>query len=105
MMLQTKQNASDCAYIEKLKTKNEKQLKMLLESLEKEIKKIETEKTKIENKLKNKIKKEHFIKDAIMEKWRTPNAELLSAIKEVENGEVVSFDTHQQAMDYLNAED
>ena len=104
-MAQTKQDEADYAYIEKLKSKSERQLKTMLDTLEKEAIKIKTEKTRLEDKLADKIKKGHFVKDALMEKWRTPSAELLEAIKEVENGEVVSFDNHQQAMDYLNAED
>ncbi|WP_265607345.1 hypothetical protein [Campylobacter jejuni] len=40
----------------------------------------------LENKLKDKIKKGHFVKDALMEKWRTPSAELLEAMKELKNG-------------------
>lgn len=94
----------DCVYIEKLKSKSERQLKLMLDTLEKETIKITAEKTRIENKLKEKIKKSHFVKDALMEKWRTPSPELLESIKEVERGEVISFENHQQAMDYLNAE-
>lgn len=101
---QEKQDTLDYAYIEKLKTKSERQLKTMLDTLEKETIKITAEKEKLENRLKEKIKRGHFIKDALMEKWRTPSKELLEAIKEVEKGEVVSFDNHQQAMDYLNAE-
>ena len=59
----------------------------MLNTLNQEIIRIKAEQLKLENKLKEKIKKEHFVKDAIMEKWRTPSAELLEAIKEVENGE------------------
>lgn len=105
MIAQTKQDNADYAYIEKLKTKSERQLKVMLDTLAKETIKIKAEKSKLEDRLREKIKKEHFIKDALMEKWRTPSPELLEAIKEVERGEVISFDNHQQAMDYLNAED
>lgn len=77
----------------------------MLDTLEKEAEKIKVEKSKLEDKLKEKIKKGHFVKDALMEKWCTPSPQLLEAIKEVERGEVVSFDNHQEAMDYLNAED
>ncbi|HEC1770841.1 TPA: hypothetical protein R1738_001442 [Campylobacter lari] len=77
MSTQQKQEDLDYLYIEKLKTKSERQLKVMLDTLEKEIVKIQAEKTKLENKLKDKIKKEHFIKDALMEKWRTPSKELL----------------------------
>ena len=104
MTTQTKQDDLDYAYIKKLKTKSEKQLKVMLDTLEKKAIKITAEKVKLENNLKETIKRGHFIKDALMERWRTPSKELLEAIKEVERGEVVSFDNHQQAMDYLNAE-
>ena len=70
----------DLDYIEKLKEKSERQLKVILDNLEKETIKIAAEKTRIENKLKEKIKKSHFVKDALMEKWRTPSKELLEAI-------------------------
>ncbi|WP_265607346.1 hypothetical protein, partial [Campylobacter jejuni] len=53
--------------IEKLKTKSERQLKVMLDTLEKETIKIQAEKAKLENKLKDKIKKGHFVKDALME--------------------------------------
>ncbi|EAV9735610.1 hypothetical protein FSE31_09680, partial [Campylobacter coli] len=75
MLAQEKQDNLDYIYIEKLKTKSERQLKIMLDNLEKEIIKIQAEKTKLENKLKDKIKKGHFVKDALMEKWRTPSAE------------------------------
>ncbi|WP_265611676.1 hypothetical protein, partial [Campylobacter jejuni] len=55
-------------------------------TLEKETIKIQAEKAKLENKLKDKIKKGHFVKDALMEKWRTPSAELLEAMQELKNG-------------------
>lgn len=76
----------------------------MLDTLEKEITRIEAEKSRLEYRLKEKIKKGHFIKDTLMEKWRTPSNELLEVIKEVENGKVVSFDNMQQAMEYLNTE-
>ncbi|ANV97649.1 hypothetical protein BBW65_01980 [Helicobacter enhydrae] len=98
----TRQDTLDQAYIEKLRTKNEKQLKGMMDALEKETMKINAEKKRIENKLNNRIRKKHFIQDALMEKWRTPSARLLNAIEEVERGEVVSFENHQQAMEYLN---
>lgn len=105
MMTQEKQDNLDNIYIEKLKTKSERQLKIMLDTLEKEAEKIKAEKTKLEDKLKEKIKKGHFVKDAIMDKWRTPSEELLEAIEGVKRGDVISFATHQEAMDYLNAED
>ncbi|WP_265611668.1 hypothetical protein, partial [Campylobacter jejuni] len=77
MLAQEKQDNLDYIYIEKLKTKSERQLKVMLDTLEKETIKIQAEKAKLENKLKDKIKKGHFVKDALMEKWRTPSAELL----------------------------
>ena len=75
----------DLEYIEKLKEKSERQLKVILDNLKKETIKIAAEKTRIENKLKEKIKKSHFVKDALMEKWRTPSKELLEAINEIKN--------------------
>ena len=103
-MTQAQIDNADYIYIEKLKEKSERQLKVMLDTLEKETIKITAEKTKIENKLKEKIKKSHFVKDALMEKWRTPSKELLEAINEVKNNEVISFDNHKDAMEYLNAE-
>jgi hypothetical protein len=103
-MTQAQIDNADYIYIEKLKEKSERQLKVMLDTLEKETIKIAAEKTRIENKLKEKIKKSHFVKDALMEKWRTPSKELLEAIKEVKNNEVISFDNHKDAMEYLNAE-
>uniref|UniRef100_UPI002242B337 hypothetical protein n=1 Tax=Campylobacter jejuni TaxID=197 RepID=UPI002242B337 len=76
----------DYIYIEKLKTKSERQLKVMLDTLEKETIKIQAEKAKLENKLKDKIKKGHFVKDALMEKWRTHISELLEAMQELKNG-------------------
>lgn len=73
-------------YIEKLKSKSERQLKVMLDTLEKEATKIQAEKARLENKLKDKITKGHLVKDALMEKWRTPSAELLEAIQEINNG-------------------
>ncbi|ARR04778.1 MULTISPECIES: hypothetical protein [Campylobacter] len=103
-MTQAQIDNADYLYIEKLKEKSERQLKVMLDTLEKETIKIAAEKTRIENKLKEKIKKSHFVKDALMEKWRTPSKELLEAINEVKNNEVISFDNHKDAMEYLNAE-
>lgn len=97
-MTQTKQDNADYAYIEKLRTKSERQLKIMLDILEKETIKIKAEKTKLEDKLKEKIKKGHFVKDALMEKWRTPSAELLEAIKEVERGETTTYDSVDEMM-------
>lgn len=101
---QEKQDKLDYAYIEKLGKKSERQLTKILNTLDKEIIKITIEKEKIERKLNEKIKKKHFVKDALMEKWRTPSEELLEAINEVKNNEVISFENHKDAMEYLNAE-
>lgn len=89
--METSQECKDYAYIHKLQSKNERQLKTMLDALNREITKIKAEQFRLETKLKEKIKKEHFVKDAIMEKWRTPSAELLEAIREVENGEVTRY--------------
>lgn len=56
-----------------LNFKSERQLKVMLDTLEKEALKITAEKTRIENKLKEKIKKSHFVKDTLMKKWRLVN--------------------------------
>lgn len=98
MLAQEKQDNSDYIYIEKLKTKSERQLKVMLDTLEKETIKIQAEKAKLENKLKDKIKKGHFVKDALMEKWRTPGAELLEAIEEVKRGETTTYNSVEEMM-------
>lgn len=103
-MTQNKIDNTDYIYIEKLKAKSERQLKVMLDTLEKEAIKIKAEQTRLENKLKDKIKKGHFIKDALIEKWKTPSEQLLQAINEVKNNEVISFENHKDAMEYLNAE-
>ena len=54
-MAQTKQDEADYAYIEKLKSKSERQLKTMLDTLEKEAIKIKAEKTRLEDKLADKI--------------------------------------------------
>lgn len=95
---QTKQDNADYAYIEKLKTKTERQLKTMLDTLEKEAMKLKAEKTKIDDKIKEKIKKGHFIKDALMEKWQTPSKELLEAIEEVKRGETTTYDSVDEMM-------
>lgn len=83
---QKKQDKLDYAYIEKLGKKSERQLIKMLNALDKEIIKITIEKAKIESKLKEKIKKKHFVKDVLISQWRTPNDELLEAINEIKNG-------------------
>lgn len=85
-MIQAKIDNADYIYIEKLRAKNERQLKVMLDTLEKETIKIKIEQTKLENKLKDKIKKSHFVKDILMERWRQPSQELLEAIQEIQNG-------------------
>ena len=98
---QEKQDKLDYAYIEKLGKKSERQLTKILNTLDKEIIKITIEKEKIERKLNEKIKKKHFVKDVLMEKWRTPSEELLEAIKEIENGGGIlcnSFDEFKREM-------
>lgn len=47
----------------------------------------------------------HFSIVKEKEKKLKPSKRLLNAIKEVQNGEVVSFATHAEAMKYLNAND
>ena len=60
-------------YIYKLQAKNERQLKIMLDSLEKEITKIKAETTKLESKLKEKVKRGHFLKNALIERSKTPS--------------------------------
>lgn len=57
------------AYIEKLAIKSERQLKTMLDTLERDISILRVEQTKLETKIKKKIKKEYFVKNALMEKW------------------------------------
>lgn len=97
-MIEQKQDELDSAYIEKLKTKSERELKKILDTLEKETIKITAEKTRLENKIRDRIKKGHFVKDALMEKWRTPNKELLEAIEEVERGETTTYNNVDEMM-------
>ena len=66
------------------KTKSEKELRKMLDS-------IEEEQTEL-------IKKGHFIKDALMEKWRTPSEELLEAIEEVKRGETYKCSSGQEML-------
>lgn len=77
MTTQEKQNDLDYTFIEKLKTKNEKQLIIMLDVLEKEITKIKAEKTKLENKLNDILNKETLIKEAICKKWNFISIEKL----------------------------
>ncbi|MCI5633765.1 hypothetical protein [Helicobacter sp.] len=79
-----KQEKLDYAYIAELKTKSEKELRKMLDS-------IEEEQTEL-------IKKGHFIKDALMEKWRTPSEELLEAIEEVKRGETYKCSSGQEML-------
>ena len=100
-MIQESQEALDYAYIEELKTKSEKQLRIMLDNIDEEIEKTQAEKARIENKLKETIKKGHFVKDVLMEKWRTPRESLLNAIKEIENGECETYDTVEEAIEAM----
>lgn len=86
------------SYVEKLQNKSERQLQTMLNNIEKETAKIEAEKNRLENKLKEKIKKGYLIKDALIEKWRTPSDELLEAIKEVENGQTTKYSSVDEMM-------
>lgn len=90
---------NDYSFIDKLREKNERQLKAMLSVLGKDIAKLKAEQDRINNKLEQKIKKEHFVKDALIEKWRTPNEELLVAIKEIENGESTVYDNVEEMME------
>ena len=92
-MTTERQDKLDYEYIDKLKTKSERQLKMMLDSLGKQKTKLIAEQTKLQNRINDKIKKEHFIKDALMEKWRTPSKELLEAIKEVQSGQTTTYNS------------
>ena len=102
-MTQTRQKEANEAYIKKLETKSERQLKTMLDILEKEVKKIEAEKLKLEAKKKDKIDKGHFIKDALMEKWRN-SQEILEAKKEVERGETTTYNNVDEMMKDLKNE-
>lgn len=92
------QDELDSIYIEKLKTKSERELKKLLDTLEKETIKITAEKIRLENKIKDRIKKGHFVKDALMDKWRTPSADLSEAIEEVKRGETTTYNNVDEMM-------
>lgn len=85
-MTQVQINNSDYIYIEKLKQKSERQLKTMLDNVEKNEIKLKAEQTRLKNKLQKEIKKKHFIKDLLMEKWRMAKPELLEAMNEIENG-------------------
>ena len=100
-MLQINKDRNDYKYIEKLKDKSERQLLNLKESIKKRLIKIEAEKEKLDLQFQENLKKEHFVKDALMDLWRTPNQELLKAIEEVQKGEVETYknyDEYERAM-------
>ena len=94
----------DLEYIEKLRVKNNRQLSVLLNTMEKNILKIKLDRIKLDNKLNEAEKKCHFVKDILMERWRQPSQELLEAIKEVENGETTIYDSVDDMMKDLNNE-
>ena len=97
-MTTERQDKLDYDYIDKLKGKSERQLKTMLDSLGKQKTKLMTEQTKLQNRINDKIKKEHFIKDALMEKWRTPSKEFLEAIKEVQSGQTTTYNSVDEMM-------
>ena len=97
-MTTERQDKLDYDYIDKLKGKSERQLKTMLDSLGKQKTKLMTEQTKLQNRINDKIKKEHFVKDALMEKWRTPSKELLEAIKEVQSGQTTTYNSVDEMM-------
>lgn len=77
---------------EKYVSMSERQLKSLLATTSKKIAEFKANIRANEIKMQNTIKKEHLIKDALMEKWRQPSDELKEAIREVENGETTTYD-------------
>ena len=97
-MTTEQQDRLDYDYIDKLKGKSERQLKTMLDSLGKQKTKLMTEQTKLQNRINDKIKKEHFVKDALMEKWRMPSKELLEAIKEVQSGQTTTYNSVDEMM-------
>ncbi len=69
---------------------------------------IENADTSIINAIKAILKTRSTINFTIQQEKKkkiTPSKRLLKAIKEVENGEVVSFSNYNEAMKYLNAND
>ncbi|KAA3684592.1 hypothetical protein [Campylobacter fetus] len=92
--------------MEHLKYQNysERKLFNALNNTRATIAKIKTEKEKIEKKLDDYLEREKIIKIVLANKIM-PSEELKRAIKEVENGEVETFTSHDEAMGYLNADD
>lgn len=64
------------AQIEKLKQKSERQLKAMLDNIEKNEIKLEAEQTRLKNKLQKEIKKKIIIKKLLTEKWNMEESEL-----------------------------
>lgn len=64
-------------YIKKVNDKNERQLKVMLDTLEKGISKTKAEQKRLENRLKEQIEKVHCIKDVIMKKLKNQSDRIL----------------------------
>ena len=64
------------AQIENLKQKSERQLKTMLDNIEKNEIKLEAEQTRLKNKLQKEIKKKIIIKKLLTEKWNMEESEL-----------------------------
>lgn len=64
------------AQIENLKQKSERQLKAMLDNIEKNEIKLEAEQTRLKNKLQKEIKKKIIIKKLLTEKWNMEESEL-----------------------------
>jgi hypothetical protein len=68
-MAKAKTNNANYIYIEKLKQKSERQLKTMLDNIEKNEIKLEAEQTRLKNKLQKEIEKKNIIKKLLIEKW------------------------------------
>lgn len=101
MITEKMQEEHDYRYMEKLNSKNERQLKAMLDSLSKEIAKLNADKTRLDRKLKERTKRQHFIKNALMDMWREPSQELKEAIREVQNGEDSEYNSVSSMMEDL----
>ncbi|WP_086287843.1 hypothetical protein [Campylobacter sp. P0085] len=64
------------AQIEKLNQKSERQLKAMLDNIEKNEIKLEAEQTRLKNKLQKEIKKKIIIKKLLTKKWNMEESEL-----------------------------
>ena len=64
------------AQIEKLNQKSERQLKAMLDNIEKNEIKLEAEQTRLKNKLQKEIKKKIIIKKILTKKWNIEESEL-----------------------------